>query len=415
MLGSGLGRPSDRSLKNIVGTSVESLSMTHHPLAPARLRRRSLLAAGVGLAGFGSSALATGLPVLPQWRSTAEQVAQAGVPLSELAPNAPDSHVVQRGDTLWGIARLFLTNPWRWPELWGMNLEQIRNPHLIYPGQRLVLLRADGRARLVLAQALGEPPLERLSPRIRAEPAGDGAIAAIPLHLITPFLNEAVVFDADELAAAPRVVAAPEGRVMMSRGDTAYVLGDIAELRDWRIFRQARPLLDPTTRQVLGFEARFVGTAEYLRPGGLQAANDGRTELVPATFRITGVRQEVGIGDRLAPVGEREFPRFAPHAPTSPIEGRIVSIYGDSLTAGQHQIVALNRGRSEGLARGHVLALWREGTRVTDRTDPRRPQIKLPDERHGLLFVFRVFERVSYALILNVLDPVRPGDRFTQP
>jgi len=388
--------------------------MTQHLLAPARLRRRSLLAAGLGLAG-GGSALATGLPVLPQWRSTAEQVAQAGVPLAELAPNAPDSHVVQRGDTLWGIARLFLTNPWRWPELWGMNLEQIRNPHLIYPGQRLVLLRADGRARLVLAQAVGEPPVERLSPRIRAEPAGDGAIAAIPLHLIAPFLNEAVVFDTDELAAAPRVVAAPEGRVMMSRGDTAYVLGDIAELRDWRIFREARPLLDPVTRQVLGFEARFVGTAEYLRPGGMQTGNDGRAALVPATFRVTGVRQEVGIGDRLAPVGEREFPSFAPHAPASPVEGRIVSIYGDSLTAGQHQIVALNRGRSDGLARGHVLALWRDGTRVTDRTDPRRPQIKLPDERHGLLFVFRVFERVSYALILSVLDPVRPGDRFTQP
>jgi len=387
----------------------------HRPFTPVRLRRRSVLAAGLGLAAVGSPALATSLPVLPQWRGTAEQVAQAGVPLSALAPNAPDSHVVQRGDTLWGISRLFLASPWRWPELWGMNLEQIRNPHLIFPGQRLVLIRADGRARLVLAQAVGEPPVERLSPRIRSEPAGDGAIAAIPLHLIAPFLNEAVVFDADELAAAPRVVAAPEGRVMMSRGDTAYVLGEIAELRDWRIFREARPLLDPATRQVLGFEARFVGTAEYLRPGSVQTGANGRVEAVPATFRVTNVRQEVGIGDRLAPVGEREFPSFAPHAPAMPVEGRIISIYGDSMTAGQHQIVALNHGRADGIARGHVLALWRDGARVPDRTDPRRPLIKLPDERHGLLFVFRVFERVSYALILNVLDPVRPGDRFTQP
>ena len=390
--------------------------MLRRPPACAPVRRRTaLLVAGLCLGGVAVPSLAADRPVLPQWRATAEQVAQAGVPLAELAPDAPDSYTVKRGDTLWDISKLFLRSPWRWPELWGMNLEQIRNPHLIYPGQLLVLERVDGRARLRLAQQVGGTPTVRLSPRVRSEAVGDGAIAAIPLHLIAPFLNEAVVFDGDQLAAAPRVVAAPEGRVMMSRGDTAYVRGDVTDVRDWRVFREARPLVDPVTREVLGYEARYVGTAEYLRPGEVRKLADGADELVPATFRVTGVREEVGIGDRLAPVTERDFASFAPHAPAQPLDGRIVSIYGDSLTAGQNQIVALNRGRKDGLERGHVLALWRDGTRVPDRTDPKRPMIKLPDERHGLLFVFRTFDRVSYALIVNVQDPVRPGDRFTQP
>ena len=130
---------------------------------------------------------------------------------------------------------------------------------------------------------------------------------------------------------------------------------------------------------------------------------------------MTSIRQEANVGDRLAPVPPREFSNYAPHAPASAIAGQIVSLYGDSLTAGQNQIVALNRGARDGVERGHVLALWRAGTKVIDRTDPSHPTIKLPDERHGLLFVFRVFDRMSYALILSVKEPVKPGDRFTQP
>ena len=111
----------------------------------------------------------------------------------------------------------------------------------------------------------------------------------------------------------------------------------------------------------------------------------------------------------------REYTNYAPHAPQAPLDGQIVSIYGDALTAGQNQIVALNRGAREGIERGHVLALWRDGVRTIDKTDPTRALMKLPDERHGMLFVFRVFDRMSYALILSVKDPVKPGDRFSQP
>ncbi len=363
------------------------------------------------------------MPVLPQWRDTAQRVAQAGVPLEELAPNAPDSYTVQRGDTLWGISSIFLKRPWRWPELWGMNLDQIRNPHLIFPGQVLVLEKLDGRARLALGRT-DIPGTVRLSPRVRSETLDNGAIAAIPLHLIGPFLAEAQVFETNQLEQAPRVVATQEGRVMVSRGETAYVRGDLAGARDFRLFRELKPLVDPGTREVLGYEGRFVGTAEMVSAEGTTSATAAAPSagaktggvIVPATFRVTSNRLEAGVGDRLSPVPQQELIAYVPRAPGKDVEGRIISIYGDGLRAGQNQVVSLNRGTRDGLERGHVLALWRAGSDAVDTTTPgKRTAMRLPDERHGLLFVFRTFDRVSYALILNVQDPVQAGDRFTQP
>ena len=371
----------------------------------------ALLGAAVGL----GAAQAADFPITSQQRGTAQRVAQGGVPLSELAPNAPDSYTVKPRDTLWDISKLFLKSPWRWPELWGMNLEQIRNPHLIYPGQLLVLDKSNGRARLKLATPMGADQSGKLSPRIRATELGNGGIPSIPFHLIEPFLNEAVIFERNELEAAPRIVATQEGRAMLSRGELAYVRGELANEREFRIFREPRPLLDPSTRELLGYEANYVGTAEYTRLGENRTSAAGKAEIGPATFTITTIRQEAGVGDRLAVVPPRELANYAPHAPQGPMGGQIVSLYGDALTAGQNQIVALNRGSDEGMERGHVLALWRDGASVIDRTDANRPTIKLPDERHGVLFVFRVFKRMSYALILSVQDPVKPGDRFTQP
>ena len=375
------------------------------------MRLATLATAGTGM--FGTSALAqtSRLPITPEWRETAQRVAQAGVPLSELAPNAPDSHTVKPGDTLWGISSLFLKTAWRWPELWGMNLEQIRNPHLIYPGQVLVLEKVDGRARLRLATGTGAPTTTvRLSPRVRSEALDNSAIASISLNLIGPFLTEAVVFNADELDVAPRVVATQEGRVMVSRGETAYVRGELRGARDFRLFRQLTPLRDPVTSEVLGYEGRYVGTAEVTR-----AAETGGPVLVPAAFRVTSTRLEAVVGDRLSPVPQQELVAYVPRAPANPVDGRIIALYGDGLRAGQNQVVSINRGSREGMERGHVLALWRAGKLAVDSTSADKAAMRLPDERHGLLFVFRVFERVSYALILNVQDPVRTGDRFTQP
>jgi LysM repeat protein len=228
-----------------------------HRVRPGRGRpgcagRARQPAGGPGWAAGGN------FPITEGQRSTASEVAQAGVPLSDLAPNAPDSHTVQRGDTLWDISKLFLKSPWRWPELWGMNLQQIRNPHLIYPGQVLVLDKSAA-APCCAWRRNRRPPgnTVKLSPRVRSELLANGAIASIPLHLIGPFLNEAVVFDTDELARAPRIVATQEGRVMVSRGETAYVRGDLGGARDFRLFREPRPLVDPETKQVLGYEGHL--------------------------------------------------------------------------------------------------------------------------------------------------------------
>ena len=399
------------------------MSISERPSASPRTQRllnamvTLLGACGVLSIASVASAQTSRLPVTPEWRDTAARVAQAGVPLEDLAPNAPDSHTVQRGDTLWGISGLFLKSAWRWPELWGMNLQQIRNPHLIYPGQVLVLERKDGRATLKVGRGEAGAPTNtvRLSPRVRGELLDNGAIAAIPLNLIGPFLNEAVVFETNSLDVAPRIVATQEGRVFLSRGETAYVRGELNGAHDFRVFRKLVSLLDPITREVLGYEGRFVGTAEHVRSGDTVLASNGAGVVVPDTFRITSTRLEAGVGDRLSPVPQQELVAYVPHAPAAPVDGRIVSLYGDGLRAGQNQVVAINRGARDGIERGHVLALWRAGAEATDSTGERKVAMRLPDERHGMLFVFRTFERVSYALILRVQEPVRAGDRFTQP
>lgn len=385
----------------------------------ARPAQLAVLAACLTLATTSAWAQASQLPISPEQRRVADQVASAGVPLSELAPDAPDSHTVVPGDTLWDISKLFLKSPWRWPELWGMNREQIRNPHLIYPGQILHLVKVDGRARLQFGQRVGGDAAGdtvKLRPQMRISALDSSPIPTIPLHLIQPFLTDAVVFDTDVLATAPRIVATQEGHVLLGKGDTAYARGDFRGATDFRIFRTSRVLRDPATNEILGYEAPYVGTADLVRPGEDRKSADGKsTEIVPATLQVRQVKQEVGVGDRLAPAPQRNLERYVPHAPERPMAGQIAAIYGEAINAGQNQIVALNRGKRDGVERGHVFALWRDGVAMKDKTQDRPQDIKLPDERHGILFVFEVYERVSYALIISVKEPVKPGDRFTQP
>jgi LysM domain len=395
--------------RNTVG-ALNALRQGHrsHRLAAA-------LALGLGIgASAPTFAAFPDYPITEGQRGTARGVSQSGVPLSELAADAPDIYTIKPGDTLWDISKLFLRSPWRWPELWGMNLEQIRNPHLIFPGQVLMLVKSEGRAQLQVGRAV-DGSTQKLQPRARASGVDRGPIGPISMHLIQPFLNDAVVLERNELESAPRIVAGREGRVLLGRGDTAYVRGELAPRRDWRVFRQAKELRDPLTQEVLGYEAAFVGGAEYQQPGRNQAGADGKVELVPATFVLSTLRQEATVGDRLAAAPPRNDSQYVPHAPTSAVDGRVVSIYGDGLQAGQNQIVAINRGRRDGIEAGHVLAIWRSGSLVRDREDAERTPIRLPDERNGNLFVFRVFERVSYGLILTSETPVNGGDRLSQP
>ena len=381
-------------------------------------------------------------------------MASQGVPLSALAPNAPEEYLVRRGDTLWRIAGVFLRTPWRWPELWGMNLADIRNPHLIYPGQRLYLERVGDRAYLRTRQAGAGAPLEtvRVSPRTRVEMLEGGPLPTLKPHLIEPFLAEPLVVDDGTFQRAPRIVAlANPSRVLVAKGDRAYVRGpvDAPVLKgpghpdDFRVFRTATPLKDPLSGEILGYEGQYVGQARLARGESArdEALDSGQTPPpvtpavgdhdleptapaepvvrmlpVPATVDITRSKEEMRPGDRLLPEPPRELRSYVPRAPDFPVDARVVLVHGSSVRyAGQNQIVVLNKGLRDGVEPGHVLTLLSAGGQMVDKTDPSRARIRLPDERNGVAMVFRRFDRVSYALVMEISNPVQVGDRLIGP
>jgi len=375
-----------------------------------------------------TSGWAQNFPISAAQKQTANEVAQKGVPLSELAANAPERYTIKSGDTLWAISRLYLKSPWRWPELWGMNLEDIKNPHRIYPGQVLVLVRKDGLASLRVEGEQSDPPTVKVSPRTRYELLSDGALPTLRSNIIEAFLAEPIIVDEAGLQSAARIVAALESRVLITRGDRAYARGpegnplldDQGKDQQFRVFRNATPLKDPTTGEVLGYEAQYVGKAVLVRGEGKGEVEnrDGSQSVavVPATIDITGAKEEMRVGDRLLPEPPRQLQTYTPHAPVGKVEGRIVSVYGNAVVnAGQNQVVAINKGTADGMEPGIVLAILSDGARVVDKSDESRPVMKLPDERNGLLMVFRTFERLSYALILEITDGVRVGDRLVSP
>lgn len=367
-------------------------------------------------------------PITDAQRSTAQQVAEKGIPVSELAPNAPDTYVVKRGDTLWDISRMYLKSPWRWPELWGMNLKALPNPHLIFPGQTLYLDKSDGYARL-RTQPTGGSDTVRLSPRTRTDSLASLALPTLKTHLIAPFLVEPLVADAATIEQAPRVVATTDQRVLMAAGDRVYARGNPdaplstkpGQPRSFRVFREAIPLKDPVTGEVLGYEARYLGNAELARSETTEEISDGKGNLkqepVPATVDITSTKEEIRAGDRMLPEPPRTFKNYIPHEPQTSVNARVVSIYGSTpvAVAGQNQVIAINMGTAQGMEPGHVLTLLTQGDRVRDTTAEGKPTIKLPSEHNGLAMVFLTFERVSYALLLDVRTGVRVGDRLANP
>jgi nucleoid-associated protein YgaU len=393
------------------------------------VRARSALAALliVALAAPALSQQGPRFPVTDEQRSTADKIAQAGVPLSELAPGAPERYTIKKGDTLWAISVLYLKSPWRWPELWGMNKQAIANPHLIYPGQMLVLVKtAEGRAQLKLvgsesaeaaapapapaapaAPAPAPIPVVRLEPRVRdLGDVGSEPIPSIPNRLIEPFLSQPLVISAQELARYPRVVATPEDRVYLGRDDLAYARGiDDPSQTDFHVFRTARPLFDPDKpgSKPIAFEALYLGSARVIRRGEI------------TTLRISDSKREIGVEDRLVPIQREPLITYAPHQPQQPIEGRLISVYGAIDDVGAQSIVALNRGSRDGLDIGTILAVNRSGPTMLDRTTSSKQYIKLPDERIGHMFVFRVFDNIAYALVLTATGPIKVGDRFGSP
>ena len=376
-------------------------------------------------------ALALGLSVASAQQPDPRQTGN----VLEIKADAPDQYVVQPGDTLWGISGKFLSEPWRWPEIWRLNKEQIKNPHLIYPGN---IVRLD--------RATGTLSIERVEPRVRVEPLAAEAIPTIPLKVIEPWLARPLVIERGGLDRAPQIVATEEGRYNIGAGARAYV-GGIADTKQalWQVYRPGRALVDPDTNTTLGEEAIYLGTARLTRLG---------TQTEPSSFRILSAVQEMGEGDRLVVAPQPQIFSFAPRAPDKPVRARIMSIYDgrndarfdyyDTLPTtrgvfigqtnpelqqlryggetGNLAVVSLNKGAKDGVEVGHVLALYRSTLIVNDRsTGPyymgsvRKPNVPLPEERYGLLMVFRVFENLSYALTLNVERQVAPGDVVLNP
>jgi hypothetical protein len=323
-----------------------------------------------------------------------------------LKADAPDRYVVVPGDTLWSIAQRFLVSPYRWTDLWVLNKDELKNPHRIYPGDVLVLDRTKGQ--LALSDTV------KLSPKVRSERTREKEIPSIPPNLIEPYLSRPLVMEADGLDRAPVVVGTESNRVLLGAGDLTYVsdLGSSTE-DTWHFYRRGRALVDPETQQSLGYEAVHLGTGRVKTRGN------------PATIEIVAATQEIAKGDKLVAAGRAQPVAYAPRAPGKQIRGRIVSIYGGSgmaSEAGRHSVVVINRGASQGVEMGHVLALYRAGSvigargsalnvaPVSSEAGPRTPE-----ERVGLMFVFRVFDRVSYGLVMDVTKPVNIKDAVQTP
>ncbi|MCL4183411.1 MAG: LysM peptidoglycan-binding domain-containing protein [Burkholderiaceae bacterium] len=346
-------------------------------------------------------------------------LAQQATPPLEITRDAPDRYTVVKGDTLWHISGRFLEKPWRWPEIWQLNREQIRNPHLIYPGDVVYLDRSGAEPRLRLGRRVGGGssadasgagaggaglPAERLQPRVRVEPLEREAVPTISSTDIESFLSRPLVVDEAGLKSHPRIVGTQEGRVNLGPGELAYVRGLPGQSSgDWHVYRSAKPLVDPDTRQTIAWEAMFVGTAKLERNGD------------PATMRIVATTEEIGVGDRLMPA-ERAFPvTYAPRPPEAAVKGRIVSVYRGVSQVGRNSVVALNLGKADGLEVGHVLAVNERGRTVTDREAAKPEKIALPDRPVGHLLVFRVFDKIAYGLVMEASASISVGDAVSNP
>jgi LysM repeat protein len=334
-------------------------------------------------------------------------VAETAAPTAQLIrPDAPMNYTVKRGDTLWDIAAVFLKDPWFWPEIWQIN-PQVENPHLIYPGDVLSLAYgANGSASVSISQYSGA----RLEPRLRSEGL-DGPVDTIPFSAIAAFLTKPSVLTQEQALAAPHILAFRDHHMIGGTGHEFYVRGvNAAPEQRYVVMHVGPPIYDFESNKLIGYQAAYVATAVVKVPG----------EITKAV--LTEGAREALVGDRLITVeGERSL-NFQPHAPTTAINGQIISIADDAEYIGQYQVVVLNRGANDGLSQGAVLAVDQQGELVYDKW-PEYPwkkkgfpdEVRLPYERAGTLIVFKVFEHISYGLVIGARAPMRVADRVYNP
>ncbi len=316
----------------------------------------------------------------------------------KLNPNHPDRYVVVKGDTLWDISARFLKDPWLWPEVWQAN-PQIANPHLIYPGDVITLVYVEGVPRIRVERG---PKLVKLTPSVRHEEIKQ-AIPTIPLDAVQQFLNQNQVFTEDELKGRPYVVGMDDRRLAIAAHDRFYArrLG-AHPVGDYSILRKGKEYIDPATKESLGFEMVNVGDARLARGGD------------PATLDVVRSNRDVIVGDYLVPASVQPIlQNYFPHAPKSQVKGVIISLFDAVSEAGRYQVVTINLGNSAGMDVGTTLEIDRAGEVVRDQVT--RKDVKLPDEKAGLLMVFRTFDKVSYGLIMESKRAIHIGDVVHNP
>ena len=318
----------------------------------------------------------------------------------QLRSDYPSTYTVKPGDTLWDISALYLESPWLWPEIWQVN-PQINNPHLIYPGDRLALVYVDGKPRLVINRA-GEI---KLSPQMRVSEL-DSGIPAIPLEVISPFLSRSRVFERGALDVAAYIIAGPDSRILTSAGEKFYGRGELqGEGRMYGIYREGDRYRDPETREELGQQALEIGTARILRFPNEEGVFTGQ---------INTSEEEIRKSDRLLPFGDEDVAAsFYPKAPSVDVDGVIIGVEGGVSSIGRYDVVTINRGAREGIEAGDVMSVLRAGGKVRDTVA--RETVTLPDERAGLMIVFKVFEKVSYGLVLEANKPLSIYDKVGNP
>jgi hypothetical protein len=321
-------------------------------------------------------------------------------------PRHPDRYVVQSGDTLWDIASWFLQAPWYWPEIWQIN-PQVANPHLIFPGDVLSLAYLDGQPVIQIERGTaGAAGVTRLSPRVRSEPLEE-AIPTIPFETLRAFLSRPAVLDREQIESLPYVLAHRDG-LISSVGQEVYVRGtDAQDGTVFSVVHVGTPLVDPDDGEILGYEGTYVAEGRVSRSGD------------PMTLLLTDSTRETLTGDYLLAEETQTSVNYFPRAPESAIDGSIISVVDGISLIGQYQVVVLNRGARDGLEPGHVLQAYRAGEVVRDTIGRRSSlfaeKVRLPDERAGTMMVFRTFDRMSYALVMEATSEIRVLDIVRNP
>ncbi len=343
----------------------------------------------------------------------------------QIREDAPDRYVVVKGDTLWDISAKFYKDPWKWPDVWVLNQDSVKDPHWIYPGNVIVLDRRAGTLTVrepspgsapTVAEGVTESSGEaepavpgapsdvvKLKPRARVVSQNTEAIPAIPLSVISPFLARPLVVDSEELETAPRLVGTYEQRALLSVNDVAYAK-DLPSDKGtrWQVYRPNVTFVDPDTGENLGQEVLYLGDAS------VESFGD------PSTLRITNAVLEIHRGDYFAQASSGYLSNYLPHAPSTNISAKVISIYGGVQQAGQRAVITLNKGQRDGMEVGHVLGLYQKGEVIRTK-GWFTPNIVLPDMRYGLVMVFRVFNKVSYALVMDTKLPVQLLDSARTP